>query len=136
MLESVSEPFKDLSVIWKDEQFPCRLKVKPVVTLTPETAIPVSELRDRLSIFRDMKSPLAWTGRFRGSPARWSASDGEAVVAAVIEAKKNPTKRPVDAAKLARRPKALRAKIGSVTVPESEESTADKSDLAKRSAIC
>jgi hypothetical protein len=78
-----------------------------------------------------MKSPLAWTGRFRGSPARWNASDGEAVVEALLEATKNPTKRPVDAAKLARRPKALRAKIGSVTVPESEESTTDKSDLVR-----
>ena len=131
VLESASEPFKDSSPIWKDENFPCRLKVKPVVTLTPETAIPVLELRDRLSIFRDMKSPLAWTGRFRGSPARWSASDGEAVVGALVEAKKSPTKRPVDAAKLARRPKALRAKIGSVTVPESEESTGDKPDLVR-----
>jgi hypothetical protein len=33
----------------------------------------------------------------------------------------NPVVRPVDAAKLARRPKSLKAKMGSVTVPESEE---------------
>jgi predicted RNA-binding protein len=59
MLEVISAPFKGSSPIWKDEDFPCRVKVKAVVVLTPETAVPVLELRDRLSFFREMKSPLA-----------------------------------------------------------------------------
>jgi hypothetical protein len=42
-------------------------------------------------------------------------------VAAVLDAKDNPITRPVDAAKLARRPRALKAAIGPVTVPDSEE---------------
>jgi len=131
VLETISSPFKDSSPIWKDEDFPCRLKVKSVVTLNPEIAVPVMELRDRLSIFRDMKSPIAWTGHFRGSPAKWGATDGEVVVHALQEAKRNPIQRPVDPAKLARRPKALRAKIGSVTVPESEELPIKSSGPAK-----
>jgi len=121
ILEVASAPYKDSTPIWKDEDFPSRVKVKILVELTPETAVPVSELRDRLSFFRNMKSPIAWTGHFRGSPTKWSAADGEAVVSALLEAKKNPTNRPVDPGKLARRPKPLRAKIGSVTVPDSEE---------------
>jgi hypothetical protein len=44
-------------------------------------------------------------------------------VRAVQEAEKNPVIRPVDAAKLSRRPRAFRAAIGSVTVPDSEELT-------------
>lgn len=131
VLEATSAAFKDSHAIWKDEDFPCRLKVKPVIVLTPETAVPVLELRNRLSIFRDMKSAIAWTGHFRGSPARWNAADGEAVLEALSEAKRNPTTRPVDGAKLARRPKALRAKIGSVTVPESEEPPAEKPEPIK-----
>jgi predicted RNA-binding protein len=131
VLEATSAPFKDSSPIWKDEDFPCRLKVKTVVMLTPETAVPVVELRDRLSMFRDMKSPIAWTGHFRGSPAKWNASDSDAVVGALLEAKKNPTTRPVDAAKLARRPKALKAKIGSVTVPASEEASTESDEFAR-----
>ncbi len=131
VLEAVSAPFKDSAPIWKDEDFPCRLKVKSVVTLEPETAVPVSELRDRLSMFRNMKSPMAWTGRFRGSPAKWSASDGQAVLEALLDAKEHPTVRPVDAAKLARRPKALRAKIGPVTVPDSEHQPTDPGDAAR-----
>jgi hypothetical protein len=50
-------------------------------------------------------------------------ADGQAVVAAILDAKDNPITRPVDAAKLARRPRALKAAIGPVTVPDSEDTT-------------
>jgi hypothetical protein len=131
VLEVASVAFRDASPIWKDEDFPCRLKVRTVVVLTPETAVPVLELRDRLSIFREMKSAIAWTGHFRGSPAKWKTLDGDVVLEALMEAKKNPIIRPVDAAKLARRPKALRAKMGSVTVPESEEVSTETQEPTK-----
>lgn len=136
ILEATSEPFKDSSPIWKDEDFPSRVRVKTVVVLAPETAVPVTELRDRLSAFTNMKSPIAWTGHFRGSPSKWSHSDAEAVLNSVLDAKRTPTVRPIDAAKLAKRPKALRAKIGPVTVPESERSFANgKIGTAKERGI-
>ena len=118
VLEVVSKPFQDNSPIWEDEDFPCRLNVKIIVELTPETAVPVLELRDRLSFFENLTSPHAWTGKFRGSPTKWKATDGQAVVDALIEAKANPTIRPVDERKLKYRPKAIKAKIGSVTIPD------------------
>lgn len=121
VLEVVSDPFRDNTPIWKDEDFPCRVKVKAVATLTPETAVPVHELRGQLTAFQDLTNPHAWTGYFRGSPAKWKTSDGEAVLAAVLDAAENPIIRPVDAAKLARRPKALKAAIGPVTVPDDDE---------------
>lgn len=121
ILEVTAPPFKDKSVMWKDEDFPCRLKVKPVIELTPETAVPVIELRDKLSVFQNLKSPHAWTGHFRSSPMKWSTADGEAVVQALQEAKANPVVRPFDEKKFKYRPKAIRAKIGSVTVPDREE---------------
>ncbi|MFQ5551447.1 MAG: hypothetical protein ACE5FJ_09455, partial [Gemmatimonadales bacterium] len=46
---------------------------------------------------------------------------GEAVLQALLEAKANPVPRPVDPKKLARRPRALKAKIGTVTVPETDD---------------
>jgi predicted RNA-binding protein len=95
VLEVVSEPFKDTTPIWKDEAFPARVRVRPVATLSPETAAPVFELRDELTVFRDLKNPNAWTGHFRGSPARWKPADGQAVVAAILDAKANPISRPV-----------------------------------------
>jgi len=117
----MSAPFRDNTPIWKGEDFPCRVKVAGITLLTPETAIPVFELRDRLSAFQGLTNPIAWTGRFRGSPARWSASDGDAVLDAVRDATENPVIRPVDPAKLARRPRAFKTRLGLVTVPEREE---------------
>jgi hypothetical protein len=121
VLEVTGAPYKDKSPIWKDEEFPCRLKVKMVEELTPETAVPVLDLRDRLSFFQNLTGPHAWTGHFRQSPAKWDPTDGEAVVEAVLDAKRNPVSRPVDERKLKYRPKAIKARIGSVTVPESDE---------------
>jgi predicted RNA-binding protein len=124
ILEVTSKPYKDDARIWEHNTFPCRMQVKPVVMLTPETAVPIQELRDNLSIFQDLKSPHAWTGHLRGSPSRWKAADGEIVLAALSQAQANPVMRPVDPVKLARRPKALDTQIGSVTVPEADESEA------------
>jgi predicted RNA-binding protein len=121
LLEVVSEPFRDDSRIWKDEDFPCRVHVRPTITLTPETAVPVQELKDHLSIFTELKSPHAWTGHFRGSPIRWKTPDALEVVKALEAAQANPVVREVDPAKLARRPRALSAKIGPVSVPGAEE---------------
>ncbi len=76
VLEVISEPFEDDSPIWSDEYFPCRVRVRHVVELTVETAVPVHELRSNLSFFQNLKSPHAWTGHFRSSPARWKDADG------------------------------------------------------------
>ncbi len=121
VLEVTSEPYWDETPRWKDDVFPGRVKVEVIAALTPETAVPIHHLRDELTIFRNLKSPNAWTGHVRGSPARWKSSDGEAVVYAVMEAVENPVKRPVDESKLTRRPRALRVKGESFTVPETEE---------------
>jgi len=121
VLKVTSEPFRDTTPIWHDTLFPCRVRVQPVVILTPETAIPIVELRNQLSIFENLSSPIAWTGHLRGSPTRWKPADGEIVLRAVMEGRRNPVVRPVDMAKLARRPPTLRAQIGPVTVPEDDD---------------
>ncbi len=118
-LEVISQPFKDSAPVWSEYNFPCRLQVKVVVALTPETAVPIQELRDELTIFQDLKNPNAWTGRLRGSPQQWNAADGEAIVKALQEAEAHPVVRPVDPRKLERRPPALNTKtLGTVTVPD------------------
>jgi hypothetical protein len=131
VLEATSPAFKDDTQIWSDEDFPCRLSVTPIVELTPETAVPVHDLKDRLSFFQNLKSPHAWTGQVRGSLSRWKDADGEAVVQALIEAKENPVIRPVDKRKLQYRPKPIKAKIGSVTIPASEDSGEVEQDSVK-----
>jgi hypothetical protein len=134
LLEVISTPFRDTTTIWKDEIFPCRVKVKVVAKLTPETGIPVKEMKDQLSVFETAGAALAWTGHFRGSPTKWKASDGEAVVKAVLQAASSPVTRPIDPAKLKYRPTALKAKIGLVTVPESEAADGGQRETAKEPA--
>jgi predicted RNA-binding protein len=119
-LEVVSEPYKDETPIWSLSTFPSLIKVKVVVALSPETAIPILDMRSDLSIFRNLKNPNAWVGHLRGSPTKWSELDGEVILKALLDAKTNPIIRPVDTKKLARRPQGIKAKIGIVTVPASE----------------
>jgi predicted RNA-binding protein len=120
VLEVTSEPYQDDRPIWQDEDFPCRVNTQVVVVLEPETAVPIGHLKDQLSIFHNLTSPRAWTGRLRGSPARWKDTDGEIILKALLDAQAHPVSRPVDPKKLARRPRALRTTIGTVTVPETE----------------
>jgi predicted RNA-binding protein len=135
VLEVISEPYKDATKIWSDEIFPCRLKVRIIAELSPESAVPVLSLKDQLTIFQHLRNPQAWTGHFRGSPNKFLHTDGEIIVKAILEAKKNPIKRPFDEAKLGYRPKAIRTKIGSVTVPEQEEVIATEKETSLHDEI-
>jgi predicted RNA-binding protein len=121
ILEVISKPYKDTSKIWSFSTFPCRLDVKIIVELTPETALPIKEMRNELSIFNNLKNPKAWTGKLRGSPMKWSNSDGEIILDYISKAKSNPVKRPVDQKKLDRKPQMFKAKFGHVTIPTGEE---------------
>lgn len=125
VLEVVSKAFWDEKRIWKEEIFPCRVKVKLLVGLTPETAVPVEQLKDQLSVLSDFEKSQRWVGYFRGSPSRWKVDDGEIVVQALMEARQNPVIRAVEREKLVGWPRRLKAKIGSVTVPVGEEPAKD-----------
>lgn len=131
VLEVTSEPFRDTSPIWKDDAFPRRVRVKPVVQLTPETAVPITQLRDQLTIFENPSFPFSWTGHVRGSPTRWKAIDGEAIVNALLEAQRNPISRPITREKSERIPAVLTTKIGAVTVPGSDESSGQTDETAE-----
>ncbi len=117
ILEVTSEAFRDETPIWNDAAFPCRLKVKPVITLTFETAVPIQDLRETLSIFQNLKNPHAWNGRLRGSPAKWKRSDGEVIFEALLDAQNHADPRPVDERKLRRKPAVLAPTDGGVSVP-------------------
>ena len=122
VLEVTSEPYYDDSGIWKDESFPWRMKVQTVIVLQPETAVPIHDLSEKLSMFQNMSSPNAWTGHFRGSPAEWLESDAMVVIDALKDAQQNPVQRPVDERKLKRKPTKVRSNTGlEVTIPEQED---------------
>lgn len=123
ILEVTSEAFKDDSPIWEYDVFPSRLKVKVISQLEPETAVPVLDLKDKLSIFENLKNPNRWGMFFRGSPNKFIFDDGEQIVKAIQYAVKNPVKREVDPRKLMRKPAGFKStKIeGTVTIPDDEE---------------
>jgi hypothetical protein len=123
-LEVTSDPFKDTSPIWTANDFPCRVSVKPMVTLTAETAVPVREIAPHLSFATDFAHPNAWTGHFRGSPTRWKDADGEAVLHALMEAEQQGVKHVVDPARWGRSPRAFKGKVGVVTIPDPDEPVA------------
>ena len=121
LLEVAGKVFHDASPIWADDAFPVRLPVKLLIALEPDIAVPILELRDQLTIFRNLSNPHAWTGALRGSPARWKSSDATVVVMALEQAKGNPISRPVDPAKLKRRSPFFKSADGvGFTVPEDE----------------
>ena len=99
-----------------------RFDVEIVCQLTPGTAIPIQELKDKLTIFQNLSSPNAWTGFFRQSPAKFKDQDGIAIVEAAKAAMENPVTRDYDKAKYNRTPKKYESKkIGVVTVPDEKD---------------
>ncbi len=120
VIEVKSKCYEDKTPIWQGEVFPCRFKVELVHKLTPDTAVPITELRDKLPMFRKLKSPHAWTGFFRGSPAEFSKEDAEMIVAAIKDADVHPVAREYDERQYTRRPKVYETKVGVVTVPEND----------------
>lgn len=118
VLEVKSKSFTDNTKIWEDEDFPIRFKVELIYKLEPLTSVPVFDLKDKLSIFKNLSSPRAWSGFFRGSPAIFNEVDGEIIVNAIKEAAENPVKKEFDEKLYWRRPRTFESKVGIVTVPE------------------
>lgn len=124
VLEVVSEPFKDDSKIWEYDTFPSRVNVKIIHDLNPETAVPVLDLKDKLSLFQNLKNPNSWGMLFRGSPKKLTSEDGQEIFKTIQYAVNNPVSREVDPKKLARKPVGLKSLDGdSITIPDDEEET-------------
>jgi len=130
VLEVQSKCYIGEEKIWEDQVFPVRFDVKMIHQLTPETAVPVMDLKDKLTIFNDLKSKHAWTGFFRGSPAIFDHEDGKIIFEAVEEATRNPVKREYDEKKYYRTPRTFESqKIGTVTVPEADDEVTEEVTL-------
>lgn len=102
-LTVADKPYRSKTRLWPTAPeyniLTARVAVKPVVLLTPETAVPIKELT-QLSLFQD--GSLYWTARLRQSPALWSESDGEVVMESLLDAEVNPAVRELDRSKLKR----------------------------------
>jgi hypothetical protein len=85
VLQIESQAFYDETPIFGDpDPFCVRFKVKPVVVLAPEQAVPIFEDRvwSGLSITRGLgKGAVEWTGYVRGSLRELNQADGDFLVA-------------------------------------------------------
>ena len=76
VLEVKSECYVDNTLIWEEAAFQYRFKVELIYQLTPKSAIPIHNLGEKLSLFKNLASKKAWTGFFRGCPVEFSQEDG------------------------------------------------------------
>lgn len=115
--------------IWKEQDFPVRFDVKPVILLEPEHGVPMNQLEGRVSFYANAKEKGKFRGLVRGSPNLiQNSKDGEQILALLRDASQNPVSRPVDPKKLARKPlykveprRGAGKRVTLVSVPEPEE---------------
>ena len=98
-------PSKDARRIWKEQEFPVRFEVKPLLLLEPEHGVPMEQLEGRVKFYASAKDRGKFDGFVRSSLKLFqNPKDGELILALLRAAEKNPISRPVDPKKLARKP--------------------------------
>jgi hypothetical protein len=123
-LEVTGGHFSDSKPIWSGGSYSERLKVKPLIELEFETAVPIVEVKQDMHMFDSLTNPAQWSIYFRRSPASIDSDDAQVVLNALEEAQKNPTVRPIPASKLSSGPKVVQPVDegdGPPVVPEAEE---------------
>ena len=132
VLQAESKAYHDNSPIHDDlDPFTVRFKVKPIVMLEPESAIPIydDKVWSKLTITnRYERGHRSWTGFFRGSLGRLEECDGSYLVELLKKQESNPESYPLtdkDKRQLARRRKVrtLDREV-EVEVPDHEEDDA------------
>jgi hypothetical protein len=84
-------PSKDERAIWKFDDFPARLDVKPLVLLNPEIGIPMERLAGKVQFYQESKDAGKFKGFLRGSPASFARrEDGDLILQFLEEAKEHP----------------------------------------------
>ena len=119
----------DTRKIWREQDFPVRFDVKPLILLDPEHGIPMEKLEGHVQFYSGPKDRGKFNGFVRQSLKLFkNPQDGELIISMLREAAKSPVSRPVDPKKLARKPLyKIEPKKGTtrhatlVSVPEPEE---------------
>jgi hypothetical protein len=134
LLEVTGPRYRDDTAIWKEETFPVRFQVKPLVLLPPEHGVPMESLCGKVSFFPEGSTSAQWSGYVRSSPTKYSVTDGQVIAAAVREAEAHPVLQKVDPKKLVRSANLyqVKSKAGNeeieavVSVPTKEEEAAEE----------
>ena len=86
VLEVTDEAFDDLSRIWSQALFPCRVNVKVINSVDIEKGIPALSLSKKLRMFDDLKTPN-WGLLFRVAPKELYPEDGRVIFEAIQSVK-------------------------------------------------
>lgn len=97
----------DMRRIWKEEDFPVRFSVKPLMLLEPEHGVPMEELEGLVKFYASPKDKGKFKGIVRSSLNIINPTDGELILSLLRKAEETPVSRPVDPKKLARKAAAL-----------------------------
>jgi len=127
-------PSKDISAIWKGEEFPERVDVRPIILLDPEYGIQMEDLQGKVDFYRDESDRGYFKGFLRGSPIKFKKnSDAELIISLLQQAQEKPTFHPVDPKKMARVPLyrvsdkgQKKQKTTFVSIPEEETATKEE----------
>lgn len=84
VLEVDSDPYEDLTQIWKQALFPCRVKVKVLTHVAPDLGVPALALSKNLKMFDSFDNPN-WGLLFRLAPKELHTDDGVLLTQAIQE---------------------------------------------------
>lgn len=123
--------------IWKREEFPARLEVRPIVMLEPENGVLMEDLEGRVRFYRGPEDRGKFKGFVRRSPNLFeNPEDGALIVDLLKEARKNPKARSVDPKKWEREPlykaqtkKGRKIVETLVSIPEREDKSEQRAEL-------
>lgn len=116
----VVKPTTDTSPIWAFDAFPVRFTVKPLVMLDPEYGVPMETFEGKLDFFGGPQHRGGFKGFLRMSPNLFKREgDGAVILNGLRAAERNPVATPIDARKLARKPRYFKVEFrkGKVAVP-------------------
>ena len=83
VLEVTDKAYESSKRIWVDAEFPVRIPVKPLSRVPTAQSIQITALRGKLSIFKGLKNPNAWSIWVRSAPRLWRTEDGNIVEGAL-----------------------------------------------------
>lgn len=136
LLKVTSDWRFDESKVWEDKVFPVRFNVNLEYKLTASTAVPVQLLRDKLTIFKNLKDEKNWSGFFRGSLAEFDAKDADVIVQSIKEAVAHPIEREFDRKKYWYASGDYEStNLGSVTIPEDTDEEVPAKSLVSHEEI-
>ena len=97
--------FDETERIFRDDIFPVRFQVEPLVMLSAEHGVPMEHLRGKLSFFPSDGTSKDWSGHVRSSPTKFAEEDGIVIRQVLESSSREPVSIPIDPKVIAGRKK-------------------------------